>query len=80
MDINKDTNALDQERFLEILAACGVGPRTLRLLHTYWGQLAMVAKADGYFVCPLKGYQGVTQGNPLYHKMFNVVVYAVIRH
>ena len=50
---------------LELLAAYGVGPRTLRLLQTYWDVLTMVAKSDGYFGHALKGYQGVTQGNPL---------------
>ena len=38
----------------------------------------MMAKAGGYFVRPFKGYQGVTQGNPLSPKIFNVVVDAFI--
>ena len=40
----------------------------------------MVAKADGYFGRPFKGYQGVTQGDPLSPIIFNVVVDAVICH
>ena len=40
----------------------------------------MVSNADGYFGRPLKGYRGVTQGNPLYPTIFNVVVDSVIRH
>ena len=40
----------------------------------------MVAKADGYFVRPFKGYQCVTQFNPLSHTTFDVAVDAVIHH
>ena len=40
----------------------------------------MVAKADGYFGRPFKGYLGVTQGNPLSPTIFNVVMDSVIRH
>ena len=65
---------------LELLAAYRVGPKTLRLLWTYWDQLTMVAKAGCYFVQPFKVYQGVTQGYPLSPTIFNVVVYSVIRH
>ena len=35
---------------LELLAAYRVGPKTLRLLCTYWDQLTMVAKAGCYLV------------------------------
>ena len=47
MDIRKAYDALDHERALELLAAYGVGPRTVRLLQTYWDRLTMVAKAGG---------------------------------
>ena len=40
----------------------------------------MVDKASRYFGRPFKGYQGVTQGDPLSPTIFNVVVDAVIRH
>ena len=40
----------------------------------------MVAKAGRYFGHLSKGYQGVTQGKPLYFTIFNVVADAVIRH
>ena len=52
----------------------------VRLLRTYWDQLNMVAKAGRYFGRLFKGYQGVTQGDPLYLIMFIVVVDAVICH
>ena len=65
---------------LYLLAAYGVGPRTVRLLQTYWDRLTMVAKAGGYFGRPFKGYRGFTQGDPLSPKIFNMVVDVVIRH
>ena len=39
----------------------------------------MVARAGGYFGRLFKGYGGVTQGNPLYTMIFNMVVYDIIR-
>ena len=40
----------------------------------------MVARAGGYFGTGFKGERGVTQGDPLYPTIFNVVVDAVVRH
>ena len=80
LDLWKTYNALDRERALELLAAYGVGTRTVRLLQTYWKQLTMVAKAGGYFRRMFKGYQSVIQGNPLSPTIFNVVVDSIIRH
>ena len=73
-------DALYRERAVELLTAYGVGPRKVRILWTYWDRLNMVAKAGGYFGRPFKGYQGVTQGDPLPPMIFNGVLDAVIRH
>ena len=80
LDIWKAYNTLDRERALDLLILYGVGLRTVQLLRTYWDQLTMVAKAGGYFVHPFKRYRGVTQVNPLYPTIFNLVVDAVICH
>ena len=40
----------------------------------------MVARAGGYNRKDFKGERGVTQGDPLYLIIFNVVVDAVVRH
>ena len=40
----------------------------------------MVAQAISYYGYPFKGYQGVTQVDPLLTMLFNVVLYAVIGH
>ena len=40
----------------------------------------MVARASGYFGLPFKGCRGVTQADPLPPTLFNMFVYAVLRH
>ena len=40
----------------------------------------MVARAGGYYGTGFKGERGLTQGNPLSPTIFNMVVYAVVRH
>ena len=65
---------------LEILESYDVGPSARRLLKTYWRRLTMVARAGGYYGEAFKGERGVTQGEPLFPTIFNVVVDAVVRH
>ena len=80
LDLQKTYDALDQDRCLEILLGYSVGPRTLRILWTYWNWMHMVANAGGYFSPPFKGHHRATQGYPLSPNVFNVVVDAMIRH
>ena len=80
LDLNKAYDALDSYRCLEILEGYGVGPQSRRLLQTYWRRLAMVARAGVYYGTALQGARGVTQGDPLFPTIFNVVVDAVVRH
>ena len=40
----------------------------------------MVAWAGGYYGAPFKGFCGMTQGDPLYPMIFNLVVDEVLRH
>ena len=49
LDLHKTYDALDRSRCLEILEECGVGPRSTRLLQTYWRRLTMVERAGGYY-------------------------------
>ena len=78
LDLHKAYDALNRSRSLDILEGYGVGPRAIRLLWTYWGNLTMVARAGGYYGTAFKGAWGVTQGNPLSPTIFNVVVGAVV--
>ena len=80
LDLHTAYDALDRSRCLEILEGYGVGPRSKRLLHNYWRRLTMVARAGGYYGTDFKGERGVTQGDPLYPTIFNVVVDVVVRH
>ena len=80
LDLRKSYNVLDREMSLNLLAEYEFGPRTVRLLQTYWDRLTMVAKDGGYFGRLFKGYQGVTQGNLLYLTILKMVVGTVIRH
>ena len=47
LDLQKSYDALYCDRFLEILAVYWVGPRTIRILQTYWDRLTMVDRASG---------------------------------
>ena len=80
IDLNKAYDALDRSRCLEILERYGVGPRSRRLLQSYWRRLTMVARAGGYYGTSFKEKRGVTQGNPLSPTIFNVVVDAFFCH
>ena len=57
-----------------------MGTRSLRLLCRYWERPKMVAQAGGYYGKHFHRKRGVTQGNPMYPTIFNVVVDAVVRH
>ena len=57
-----------------------MGPRTLRILWTYWARIQMAEKAGGHYGPVLQSHFWVTQGDPLSPTIFNVVVDAVIRH
>ena len=71
-------DALDRYSYLRIIVAYGVGPRTIRIIQTYWGRLTMLSSSSGYFGIPFKGYRGITQGNTLSPMIFNITVDAVI--
>ena len=71
---------MDSYRCLSVLEVYGIGPPYLWFPCQYWGRLTMVAQAIGYCGYPFKGYEGVTQLDPLLPMLFNFVVYAVIGH
>ena len=80
LDLTKAYDASDRSRSMDILKGYGVGERVRRLLRECWNKTTMVAREGGYYGTGFKGGRGVTQGNPLSPTIFNVVVYAVVRH
>ena len=80
LDLHKDYYILDRCHCLEIFAAFGVVPQVIRLLRRYWDWLTMVERASSYSGTPFKGHHGMTQGEPLPPKIFNVLTDAVLWH
>ena len=60
LDPHKEYDDLDWDIWIDILAAYGVGHRTIRLLRIYWDRLTMVDRVGGYFGLLFKGYCRVT--------------------
>ena len=65
---------------LEIAAAYDIAPWALGLIWRYWDRLLMVSRSGRYFGRKFQGQRGVTQEDPLSTIIFNMVVYAVLRH
>ena len=74
MELHKAYVALYKDRCLEILEGFVVVPWARRLLYAYWDRLNIVACAGGYYRAHFKGYQGMTQGDPMSPNVFNVVL------
>ena len=55
LEFQKAYDALDWDRYLDIIAAYGVSPRYLWLLWAYWGKITMVDRAGGYYPPSLQG-------------------------
>ena len=79
IDLRKAYDAMDRERYLEILEANGVGTKLLRLLEHFWDEAEMVCRAGGCYGKPFKAHRGVTQGGPFSPRVFNVMVDAIVR-
>ena len=69
LDLCKAYDALDRDHCLGILAGYGVGPRTLRILRTYWAWIQMAAKAGGLQARILDPPQGNSGGAPFTHNI-----------
>ena len=78
LDLHKEYDDLDWDRWIEILVAYRVGPRTIRILWTYWDQMTMVSRVGRYFGLPFKEYRRVTEVNPLTPTLINMVMDAVM--
>ena len=66
MNLCKSYDYLDTEHFLDILAGYVVGPRTIRILRTYWAQFQMAAKERYHYGPIFHIHRGVAKGGPCY--------------
>ena len=76
--LRKAYNTIDQDHCLKILVAYYVGLRMKRLLQCYWYGITMVAQAGRYYCTPFKVSSEATQGDPMSHTIFNIVMNKVI--
>ena len=70
--------ALNRYICMEILEGYGLGPWFCRIFREYWYRLWALARVGGYYRATFKGFRGVTQVDPLYPTIFNVVVDSVV--
>ena len=63
-----------------ILAGYGVGPRTIRILRTYWAWLQMVAKVGSHYRPVFQIHRGIIKGGGVSPMIFNMVVEAFIQN
>ncbi len=79
LDLKKAFNTMDRERCLLILEGYSAGPNMVWLICNFWRDATMVCQASGNYGGPFCAGRGVTQGDPLFAKLFNILVDAVVR-
>ena len=80
MDIHKAYDAQDREQTLKIVEGYGLGHHVLRLMAWYLEKEIMAERASGYYGASLQGSCGVSQGDPIYPGIFNIVTNAIDRN
>jgi hypothetical protein len=79
IDLKKAFDAMDWERCIFILKGHGVGPSMRRLIRHFWDEATSKCRALGNYSTPFKTGHGVTHGNSLLAKLFNIMVDIVVR-
>ena len=79
VDVRKAYDSLDRRRCMEILCEYGLGPQMQRLLQRYWDRQRVVTKSGKYYRQPFNTGRGVTQEDPVYPTLFNIIMYSVTR-
>ena len=77
--LHKAYDALDRYRCLVILEGYGMGPKSRRILRSYWYRLWMVVRAGEYHGAAFQGFGGLKQGDPLSPTISDVVVDSVVQ-
>ncbi len=70
---------MDREQCIMILEGYGAGPRMVRLIRGFLQDAIMVCCMAGNYGMAFKAGRGITQGDPLSTKLFNILVNAVVR-
>ena len=76
-NLRKAFNAMDMERYILILEVFGVRPRMIRLIQNFWQDAVLICRASGKYRTPFWAGHGITQGEPLSAKLFDILVDAV---
>ena len=63
---------------MESLWVYGLCTNLQWLLYRYWEEHRVVPHSKKYYVHPFKTGRGVTQGDPFFSAVFNIVVYVVM--
>ena len=64
---------------MEILRWYSLGPRLQRLLQRYWDEQRVVPESGKYYGRPFITGIEVTQGDPVSMRIFNIIVYELLR-
>ena len=78
LDLRKAFHAMDRHQCLVILEGYGARPRMIWLIRAFWRNAIMVCHVAGNYGTAFTAGCGVTQGGPLYAKLFNILVDTVI--
>ena len=79
IDVRKSYDSLDRERCTEILSGHGLGNNINMLIQWYWVKQKVVPKSSKLFEGPLQTERGVTEGDPVSVRIFNIVADSVVR-
>ena len=79
IDFAKAYDSLDRGRTLLLLADYGVGPKTLRLISTFWDRHMVIPRQQAFFGDPFHADRGLATGDIPAPLFYNVVTDAILR-
>jgi hypothetical protein len=78
LHLRRAFDAMDREQCLMILKRYGAGHQMIQLIRGFWCNAIVVCRAAGDYGTAFMASRGVTQGGPLFAKLFNILVDAVV--
>lgn len=79
LDLTKAYDSIDRDKLLDILAAYGFGPNTLRFLRRVWANAQLVLRQMGYYGSPFGSDRGIWQGCILSPLFLNIILDCILR-